>query len=54
MAKTQEYKVTIEMQWNTTKRAAYDKLKSWLEHYGHTSTGHGFEFKELSNVGDNE
>lgn len=49
-----EFKVKIEMQFKCTKREAYDKLKSWLEHYGHTSSGHGFEFKEVSYLGEDE
>jgi len=52
--KQQEFKIKIEPQFNMTKRQAYQKLKDWLEHTGHTSVGHGFEFIELSYIGDTE
>lgn len=54
MAKTFEFKVKIEMHTSTTRREAYAKLKSWLEHNGHTSAGHGFAFQELANVGEDD
>lgn len=46
--KDREFKVKIEMHFACTRREAFNKLKSWLEHYGHTSTGHGFDFKEVT------
>lgn len=52
--KTFEFKVKMEMQFNCKKNEAYDKLKSWLEHNGHTATGHGFEFKEVDYIGRDE
>lgn len=52
--KTFEFKVTIEMQWNDKKSNALQKLHDWIEHYGHTSSSFGFEFKEVTNVKDSD
>lgn len=52
--KQQEFKIKIKPQFSMTKRQLYQKLKDWLEHNGHTSVGHGFEFDELSYLGEDE
>lgn len=52
--KNHQFKIKIEMQWNSKKKEAYEKLKEWLEHHGHTSSSFGFEFKELSYLGEDE
>lgn len=52
--KNHEFKIKIEAQFNMTKAKAFEKLKNWLEHNAHTSSGHGFEFVELSKLGDDE
>lgn len=33
-------------------REAENRLLRWIETYGHTSTGHGFEFSKMSLVQD--
>ena len=37
-----EFKIQIEMQWNSSEAEALRKLKSWLEHEGHTTPSFGF------------
>ncbi len=49
-----EFKVTMEMQWNSTKSEALAKLKSWLEHEGHTAPSFGFEYKEVGPIKDSD
>jgi hypothetical protein len=42
-----EYRYTLVVEIQSTDaghRLAQDRLHRWLEHFGHTSSGHGFEF----------
>jgi hypothetical protein len=39
--------LTIECLDHQTTSQAVDRLKRWLENYGHTSPGHGFDFTEI-------
>jgi hypothetical protein len=50
MAKQFVFSVEIEMHFDCTWKQATEKLKSWLEANGHTSAGHGFNFKTLQNL----
>jgi hypothetical protein len=54
MIRGKDFYVTIHMRTDLTenKMRARDRLHRWLECYGYTSTGHGFEFIETINVID--
>lgn len=46
--KTHTFYVTIDPHFPMSEREALDKIHSWLETYGHTSVGHGFDLKSVS------
>lgn len=52
--RTIEFKIKIEPHFTMTNKQAYEKLLAWFELNGHTSTGHGFDFKELANLGKDD
>lgn len=47
-SKTNTFFLTIKGHDPLNEEEAFDKLHSWLQTYGYTSTGHGFDFKSLS------